>query len=70
MTNNLLCIIIIIEKRKEVKTMITIKILFAVAIVIGFFAVILDEKRKTAEIIGAVATFFLFVIIVTNHAFF
>lgn len=50
--------------------MITIKILFAVAMVIGFFAVILDEKRKTTEIVGAVATFFLFVIIVTNHAFF
>lgn len=50
--------------------MFAVKIIFAIIMVVGFFAVILDEKRKTAEILGAVATFFLFIIIVTNHAFF
>lgn len=50
--------------------MFAIKILFAVCMVINFFVVILDEKASNHKIAFTVATFFLFIIMVVNHAFF
>ncbi len=50
--------------------MMTIKLFFAVAMVINFFAVILNEDRKTFQMVSAIVAFLLFVIIVSERAFF